>query len=220
MRSITPNQALRSPARRFATQLPSWFGRCVKSRGHGSLDRRRTRQCVRQSWTRALLWILVVGVALLIAALGFVYLSPSYNAYIIRSESMKPAIDMGDMIIVGPDGGIFSKDIAPGTIVTYRMENAVVTHRVLSIDGQTILTKGDAVKDPDPQRVPISQVLGVVILTIPKLGFVSAFLHSKPAWLLLIIGPAIILLVVILREIIIGYKNYACNRRETLIRNQ
>jgi len=58
---------------------------------------------------------------------------------------MEPAFNVGDVIIAGPLG---SDDIKPGVIVTYAMGKTLITHRVLSVDGNTLITKGDANKPP------------------------------------------------------------------------
>jgi len=60
---------------------------------------------------------------------------------------MEPAFNVGDVIIAGPPG---SGGIKPGVIVTYAMGKTLITHRVLSVDGNTLITKGDANETPDP----------------------------------------------------------------------
>lgn len=140
--------------------------------------------------------------ATIVVGLVFVYLSPEYDMYIVKSESMEPAIDMGDMIITGPVGGPFSHEIKPGVIVSYQAGKSLVTHRVLSFDNDTLVTKGDAVEDPDPQPVPTSQVMGLYLFKIPKLGYLSYFIHTKLGWFLLIILPATTLVAFIVKEII------------------
>jgi len=120
--------------------------------------------------------------------------------YVVKSESMTPALKVGDMVIVGPPNGFLSHEIKPGSIVTYRLEDDLVTHRVQSFDGETLVTKGDAVEEADPQTVPLSQVVGVVFLKLPKLGLLSAFLHTTVAWSLVIGIMAIAFLVIVLKD--------------------
>jgi signal peptidase I len=151
---------------------------------------------------RILGWMTSLVISLVIAGLAFVYFSPDYNMYIVRSESMKPSINMGDVIVTGPLAGLFSQQIKPGVIVSYQTGESLITHRVLSLDGETLLIKGDAVEDPDPQPVVMSQVKGLYLFKIPKLGYVSAFIHTKPGWFLAIVLPAIALLSLIIKEII------------------
>jgi signal peptidase len=147
-------------------------------------------------------WTISILISLVLASLVFIYFSPDYHLYVVRSESMEPTINMGDMIVSGPLGGPFSHGIKPGAIVSYLTGKNLVTHRVLSFDGQMLVTKGDAVEDPDPQPVGTSQVMGLYLFKIPKLGYLSAFIHTRTGWFLLIILPAAVLEAFIIKEII------------------
>ena len=115
---------------------------------------------------------------------------------------MKPTLNMGDLIITGPSNGPFGAKITSGTIVTYETGQSLVSHRVVSINNNVLVTKGDAVKVTDSQQVEMSQVKGVYILKIPKLGYLSAFIRTKLGWFVLIILPAAVLLGLIIKEII------------------
>jgi signal peptidase len=147
-------------------------------------------------------WIISTMIILALASSAFLYFSPDYHMYIVRSESMKPTINMGDMIVTGPLDGPFGGEIEPGAIVSYQTGKDLITHRVFSFDGKTLVTKGDAVEKPDPQPVGTSQIRGLYLFKIPKLGYLSAFIHTKLGWLLLIILPATVLEAFIIKEII------------------
>ena len=99
-------------------------------------------------------WIVTIVLALVLAGVAFLYFSPDYDMRLVRSESMKPAINMGDVVITGPPGG----EVEAGTIVTYERGAELVTHRVLSVDGETLVTKGDAVEDSAPWAVTLSDL--------------------------------------------------------------
>jgi len=134
---------------------------------------------------------------LVVASLAFVFFSPDYDIYFARSESMKPAINMGDMVIVGPAGGIKS-----GDIVTYELDNSLITHRVLSVDGDTLITKGDANEDPDHGPIQRSQVKSSYLFKIPYVGYLISFMHTRLGWFLIIILPAMLLVIFIIKDII------------------
>jgi signal peptidase I len=151
---------------------------------------------------KAFYWVASGLVALVLAGAAFAYISPDYDVYIVRSESMSPAINMGDIVVTGPVDGLLSREIKPGTIVTYRAGTTTVTHRVLSVGDNALLTKGDAVEDPDPRSVSMSQVVGEYLFRIPKLGYLAAFLHTRVGWLLLVVTPAIILEGFVIKEIV------------------
>ncbi len=143
-------------------------------------------------------WLVSIVLAIIIASFLFVFFSPDYDMRLVRSESMKPAINMGDMVITGPSGG----EVEPGTIVTYQQGSELVTHRVLSVDGDTLVTKGDAVEDPDPWQVTLSDVKGVYLFKIPYIGYLVNFISTKLGWFLVIILPAAALVALIIRDII------------------
>ncbi len=147
-------------------------------------------------------WFLTSALILSVAGLAFLFFSPSYNMYIVRSESMKPAVNMGDLIITGPVGGFINGEIEPGTIVTYQKSNELITHRVQSIDGTTLVTKGDAVEDPDPWSVQISSVTGMYLFKIPYVGYLTSFIQTKLGWFLAIIIPAALLIAWLAKDIV------------------
>ena len=150
---------------------------------------------------KAFTHFVTVILILIIAGFAFVHFSPDYNIYLVRSESMKPAINMGDMVITGPLNGPLNGEVEPGSIVTYQRGEELVTHRVISIDGATLVTKGDAVEDPDAQQVNLSSVTGVYLFKIPSLGYVSNFIRTKIGWFLVIVIPSIVLVAFLIRSI-------------------
>jgi len=46
----------------------------------------------------------------------FVYFTPDYDVYVVRSESMTPAINMADVIFTGPIGG---PDLPPVAMLSH-----------------------------------------------------------------------------------------------------
>jgi signal peptidase len=139
--------------------------------------------------------LIILG--LIVVTLAFVFFSPDYAIYFVRSESMVPAINLGDMVIAGPAG-----TIKPGDIITYELGKNLITHRVLSVDGDTLITRGDANEDPDPRPVQLSQVKSRYLFKIPYVGYLSAFVRTRLGWFLTIILPAIALVAFIIKDII------------------
>lgn len=142
--------------------------------------------------------LVLIVLALALAGLAFLYFVPGYNLYLVRSESMRPAINMGDLIITGPLSG----EITSGMIVTYEYSKELVTHRVQSIDGETLLTKGDAVEEPDPWSVTVSDVRGIYLFKIPYVGYLTSFVQTKLGWFLAIIIPAALLVGWLAKDIV------------------
>jgi len=93
---------------------------------------------------------------------------------IIASGSMTPTMEVGDIAIAT---SIDPSKIQTGDIIQYLEDGEMTLHRVVEINSErgTLLftTKGDANSAPDPDPVHSGQIRGKLILTIPKLGWVS-----------------------------------------------
>jgi len=109
---------------------------------------------------------------------------------------------MGDLVITGPLNGPINGEIKPGTIVTYEYSKELITHRVQSIDGKTLVTKGDAVEDTDSWSVTLSDVRGVYLFRIPYVGYVTSFVQTKLGWFLAIIIPGALLVGWLAKDIV------------------
>lgn len=147
-------------------------------------------------------WIVSIILILVIGGLGFIYLSPDYDIYLVKSQSMEPNINMGDMIVTGPVDGPINPGIEPGKVITFQQGKNLVTHRVLELKGATITTKGDALDHPDPWQVEVANVKGVLLFRIPYIGYINNFVHTKNGWFIAIIVPAFLLVLFIVKDII------------------
>ena len=70
------------------------------------------------------------------------------------------------------------------------LDNRVVTHRIISFKKNNYLTKGDANRSEDEAAVKRENILGKVILIVPKIGFLVGFAKSPLGLVLLIMVPA------------------------------
>ncbi len=144
---------------------------------------------------------IMVILGLILGGLLFVYFSPDYEVYVVRSESMTPAINMGDVIFTGPVGGPIKGAVGPGTVVTYQGGSGLVTHRVVSITNTGVITRGDAVEEADPRTVSLTQIKGVYLFRIPGWGYVWKYAQTRPGWMLLVVLPASIIIGCLAREV-------------------
>lgn len=89
-----------------------------------------------------------------------------YGAAVVLSGSMEPTFSKDDIIFVKKTDSI---DI--GDVVVYQSNDSLVVHRVVSMDGDMVVTKGDAnnIEDASFDKCAIK---GVVIGCIPSLGVV------------------------------------------------
>jgi len=124
-------------------------------------------------------WIVTSAASVLIIwfAVGVFSVFPAA----IVSGSMAPAIDKGDVVIVKR---IRPEQVAVGDVIQFREEHMRIAHRVVAIEeapdgGPFFRTKGDANKNPDTDPVRPEQVVGKVVLVVPKAGWPAIALRSS-----------------------------------------
>jgi signal peptidase I len=101
----------------------------------------------------------------------------------VISYSMYPALNRGDLILVR---GTTFEEIEVGTVVVFRHEKGLAVHRVVEIEGDAIVTKGDANPEEDDPityddivgRVP---AIGDSLIKIPLVGRISLLTGPPPA---------------------------------------
>ena len=97
-----------------------------------------------------------------------------YTIFEVASGSMAPTINVGDIVVVK-----LTKDINNGDIITYKENDYFITHRVIKIEDDKIIAKGDY-NDSIDKDVNLSDVLGKVIKVIPGVGiWKSVFMNPK-----------------------------------------
>jgi signal peptidase len=95
-----------------------------------------------------------------------------YGVSIVLSGSMEPAISVNDLVIVKE-----TKEIEVGDVIVYQSGRDLIIHRVISKNGDLIVTQGDANQVAD---VPITMadVKGKMIGSIPAVGMAVKCLKS------------------------------------------
>lgn len=134
------------------------------------------------------------GYALIIIVIGLIglfYLTP-VRLLSGHGVSMKPRIHDGDAIIIYPTS---REQIRKGDIITFRDgEGWLITHKVVGFENDTIITHGINLPEGDVERVRYSQVVGELVLVIPKLGMVLQYVNSGIGFVLLILLPAALII--------------------------
>jgi signal peptidase len=94
---------------------------------------------------------------------------------IVLTGSMEPTLAINDFIIVKKPNNIELNDI-----VSYKSDNSKkeILHRVVSINGDEIITKGDA-NNKEDVPININQISGVYIGKVKYLGKIISF-FTKP----------------------------------------
>jgi signal peptidase I len=97
---------------------------------------------------------------------------------VIHTGSMIPLYQLGDIVIDKP-----AQHLHKGEVITFRhsaTSNVIVTHRIYSIRHGQIRTKGDANPTPDAWSITSAQVRGIVVTSVPLVGYGIVFL-KQPA---------------------------------------
>lgn len=107
-----------------------------------------------------------------------------FGKAIVVSGSMDPAIKVNDIVLVHK---VPQARYQKGDIVTYRSDDYPVTHRIQSVTGDIVITKGDA-NDAADQPIKTSDIYGKVVLVIPKLGYLLRWLKEPLGLMVLATG--------------------------------
>lgn len=114
---------------------------------------------------------LFFAAALLLAAAVWLPKAFHMKAYVVKSSSMEPAISAGSVVYVSQYKP--QEPISPGDIICFQTGEAMVTHRIVSIDLEegTAITKGDGNQVSDPKPLLLEDIQGKVRFHIPGIGY-------------------------------------------------
>ena len=128
----------------------------------------------------------ILDTALVVLILGVVGLAVAAQAaplaggavLAVRSESMAPALAVGDLVAVQR---VAPETIAVGDVITIKLASgSTVTHRVVAVtptdQGPLFQTRGDANGGVDPVAIRADQVVGRMAFSLPLLGFLLAMI--------------------------------------------
>lgn len=104
-----------------------------------------------------------------------------YGIANVLTGSMEPTFSPGTLLLVKE-----TNSIEKGDIVVYQSGQSLVVHRVRALDGDLIITQGDANNTPDEPFFK-DQVKGKVIAWLPHVGTIAELLRTPAAVLLILI---------------------------------
>ncbi|KKQ43130.1 MAG: Signal peptidase I [Microgenomates group bacterium GW2011_GWC1_37_8] len=145
--------------------------------------------------------ILFLGFFAVFTLFKFTEKGSGFRVSTITTNSMRPSIQPGSVIISLPQ-----KYYKNGDIVSYKELNSstqfptgrAVTHRIVDdnkINEKTVfVTKGDSNDYPDPGVIENKNIFGKVVLIIPNLGYFDVIVRTIPGFLLFIAIPAFIVI--------------------------
>lgn len=117
------------------------------------------------------------------------------NFYTILTQSMYPTIKAGDVVITYKEDNNKYNDGDVITFVSEQNGGITITHRVDEVynvnDSYSYKTKGDNNNAPDNEITSGDNVLGKVVVKIPKVGYIQQFLVSKTGWIVAVVLPCL-----------------------------
>jgi signal peptidase I len=112
-------------------------------------------------------WLALIAGITLMGILPFF----GFHSFALNGGSMEPTIPFGSLVVDGP--GVPQV----GDVITLHQANgAHVTHRVIAVQGDILHTKGDANEHADPNPVQPAELVGIVRVFVPGLGYVLGML--------------------------------------------
>lgn len=103
-----------------------------------------------------------------------------YGGAVVLSGSMEPTIMTDELIIVKAEDRYAKEDV-----VVYQSGKMLIVHRIVEIDGETVITRGDA-NNTDDAPIEMTQIKGKVIAHIPYVGALVRLLKTPVATILLL----------------------------------
>ncbi len=113
-----------------------------------------------------------------------------FGLSVVLTGSMEPALNVNDLVIVVPA----DKYVPNDDVIVFQDGSSLVIHRLVELNGETAVTKGDANNTTD-EPINISQIKGKMAGRIPGVGAFVRFLQSPPG-IILVLALAVFLFVI------------------------
>lgn len=153
-------------------------------------------QAPRSRRSRVLLGRLVTAFSVVTTLLAVAFILPTalgMQRFVITGSSMQGTIDLGSVAFAEV---VPTTDLEVGDVITYQPPpdsgiDALVTHRIVSIEDGVFRTKGDNVPQVDPWTFRIAQPTQArVVFDVPYVGRLFIWLGDRDTRQLFVGGPA------------------------------
>lgn len=137
----------------------------------------------------------IITIVLLVFIVAFIGLSVvGIKPYVVLSGSMEPTIHTGSVCLINQKTEY--EDIMTNDVIAFKSaSNQLVTHRVIQITDEGFETKGDNNDVSDGISTTKENFVGLNVITIPYLGYVSKFLQTRQGQI--IVGAGIFILIIL-----------------------
>lgn len=124
--------------------------------------------------------IIIITLLFVVVALNSGFFK--YKTLVVGSDSMKPYISKGDVVMISKTDEEDLKKIKKGDIIAFDNSSKIIIHRVYKLipkkDGMYFVTKGDNNNQADQGVVAHGDVVGKVLFRIPMVGLPSIWLNE------------------------------------------
>lgn len=142
---------------------------------------------------KKVLYILAIAVLSIIIALNICSLCDvslfGYRVFKIATGSMEPYLKVNDIVLIKK-----SNKYGVSDVITYKYNNSYITHRIMSSEGDEIVTKGDANNTTD-EPIKKSDVVGKVIFKLQIMTYISYLISNPFIWGIAIVICGILIIV-------------------------
>jgi signal peptidase len=128
---------------------------------------------------------LIIVIGLLFVSLYFLGVTP----YVVLSGSMEPTIETGSLCLI--NSRVKYDTLKKDDVIAFKINNTMVTHRLVNINEDGFTTKGDHNNEEDGE-LPRANYVGKNVFWIPKLGYAVRLVQSPNGRIIL--GAAIMFL--------------------------
>lgn len=126
-----------------------------------------------------------------------------FRMFTVATKSMTPIYNVGDVLLVKEQS---LSNLKVGDDITYLGEkddfkDKIVTHRIIEINDDEIITQGVASSLADP-KINYDQVFGKVIHKVYSISFISKVIRNQYGFYFLVFAPLVIIVFLEVVEII------------------
>lgn len=104
-----------------------------------------------------------------------------YSVFQVQTGSMSKTLEIEDIIVVK-----LTKNVNENDIITFIEDDSIITHRIIEITEQGIITKGDANNTPD-EPITKNEVIGKVVYTFKNIAIWKQVFANPQVYILLTI---------------------------------
>ncbi len=122
----------------------------------------------------------VIFIIIVVILLGYftLRLMNKVEIYNVSTGSMESKIHAGDYILI-----LKKSNYKVGEVVTYSKNNYFITHRIVKINDEKIITKGDA-NNIEDEEIDRSEIIGKVVISGGILNFIINYKYALVSFFL------------------------------------